>query len=340
MTLSKSVFPISVFVALLHNLPSKVDAFFNYPPQIIREVVSLSRSETLTLFAEDQPHGLYRKFADHAWNRLEESGMFVDASISEELSRNQAPAKGMKDSFVQISTKAMVPSSLEKSKLVKYARVALLETVSLEDSDTEIHTSGIQVLNFVVIPSDETNLPGKIFVLHFRTSIRKTNLYSYFLFSLHLIVLGIDLVTLPGNRNLLLLDAQPMVISNPYEEHWKDWYVQNVADNEIFPWGGDFPEPVQKYVSKYALWSRLSNDAYDPVEIIQQDLWNVFTSHLDLYLELLENSSIEEVQGDNNQVGYLEYRRSTDPAKPMLNSLYGEEWTNKLLDEVLFPPSS
>ena len=241
--------------------------------------------------------------------------MFVDSSIPEELTRNEAPAKGMKDAIVQISAKAMIPSDGFKD-LVKYARVALLETISMGDEEKiDVHTSGIQVLNFVVMPSDKTNLP----------------------------VLGIDLVTLPGGRNLLLLDAQPMILPNPYEEVWTDWNSDNVVGNKAFPWGGDFPEPVQKYVSQNALWTRLQSEdgesVGNPIDIIQNELWSVFTSHLDLYLDLLQNSKLEQVEGANDQTGYLDYRRSTDPAKPMLNSLYGAEWTNRLLDEVLFPPS-
>jgi hypothetical protein len=279
-----------------------------------------ARTGASLLFSEPQQDGngvgLYRKFNTHAWKRLEESGLFQDTDIPEDLTFNQAPAKGMKNSVVHITTKAMVPAKGHEN-LVKYARVALLETIAQDTNDaTMIHEAGIQVLNFVVIPSDETNLP----------------------------VLGIDLVTLPGGRNLLLLDAQPMVQPNPHEEHWNEWHSKYVLGNKAFPWGGDFPEPVQKYVSKNALWTRLTSDdadaeVLDPISIIQNDVWDVFTAHLDLYLDLLQNSNAQDIQGVNGQSGYLEYRRSTDPAKPMLNALYGAEWTDKLLDQVLFPPA-
>jgi hypothetical protein len=254
--------------------------------------------------------GLYKQFADHAWEKLEASGLFQDASLPTELEYNQAPAKGIDDSIVQISTKALIPSE-KYQKLVRYARVALLETIpnaEQEDSSEVTHTKGIQVLNLVVIPSDSTSLP----------------------------VLGIDLVSLPGNRHLLLLDAQPMTQPNPFEDRWEKWHSNHVKNNPNFPWGGDFPEPVQQYVSKYALWTRLQ-DSEDPVSIIQSDVWDAFVGHLDVYLDLLTNCDLDKVQGPNHQPGYLKYRRDNDPAKPMLNSLYGPEWTNQVLDEVLFP---
>jgi len=255
----------------------------------------------------DISSGLYRRFSDHAWKKIEASGWFQDAQLPTELVSNQAPAKGTKDSVVRISTKAMVPKNEEHKNLVRYARVALLETVSSSSTGT-IQSGGIQVLNLVVMPSNSSSLP----------------------------VLGIDLVSLPGNRHLLLLDAQPMTHPNLFEDQWKEWYTSNVACNPNFPWGGDFPEPVQQYVSKYALWTRLQGSE-DPVSIIQKDVWDAFVDHLDIYLDLLKNCDTSDVQGLNQQSGYLEYRRNTDPAKPMLNALYGSEWTDQVLDKVLFP---
>jgi phycoerythrobilin:ferredoxin oxidoreductase len=75
----------------------------------------------------------------------------------------------------------------------------------------------------------------------------------------------------------------------------------------------------------------------DPVSVIQNDVFDAFSAHLDVYLEVLANASLEGIQGANHQPAYLQYRRDNDPAKPMLNSLFGPEWTNRVLEEVLFP---
>lgn len=256
--------------------------------------------------------GLYRKFADYALAKLSETGWFQTANIPDDLAFNQAPAKGMQNSVVRIMSKAMIPAPNYES-LVRYARVALLETVPEEmnspEPDAKVANTGIQVLNFVFMPSDATTLP----------------------------VLGIDLVSLPGGRHLLLMDAQPMVHPNPFERHWEEWYATFVANNGSFPWGGDFPEAVQTYVSKYALWTRLQ-EVEEPVEVIEGGLWDAYVAHLDAYIELLSrNVNSTDIIGSNQQTSYLSYRRNNDPAKPMLNSLYGSEWTNALLDDVLFP---
>jgi Ferredoxin-dependent bilin reductase len=274
-------------------------------------------SQLRTSFSLDrstETPGLYRKFADHALAQLSKTGWFDVATIPDNLAFNQAPAKGMQNSVVRISTKAMIPAP-DHEGLVRYARVALLETVPQvtlpEQIDARTQHSGIQVLNFIVLPSDATKLP----------------------------VLGIDLVSLPGGRHLLLLDAQPMTDPNPFEKHWDGWHSIYVANNQHFPWGGDFPEAVKAYVSKNALWTRLQ-EAEDPVSVIEGDLWVAYVAHLDAYITLLasqQNST--DMVGSNQQASYLSYRRNNDPAKPMLNSLYGSEWTNALLDTVLFPES-
>lgn len=251
--------------------------------------------------------GLYKKFADYCWTSVEDSGLFEELKVPPELGYNESPLKGTEDGVVRITTKAMTAPASEDHSMVKYARVALIETI-ISGEDTDLHRSGIQVLNFVVIPSDETNLP----------------------------VLGIDLVSLPGNRHLLLLDAQPMALPNKYEDHWESWHKSHVDGNPVFPWGGDFPEAVQPYVSKYSLWTRLQ-ESKDPTSTIENEVWDAFIEHADLYFELLKRSTWEEASGENVQTAYLEYRKGNDPAKPMLNSLYGPEWTTRILDEVLFP---
>ena len=38
----------------------------------------------------------------------------------------------------------------------------------------------------------------------------------------------------------------------------------------------------------------------------------------------------------NGQNNYLKYRRDNDPARPMLSSLFGKEFTESLIEEVLF----
>jgi len=92
-----------------------------------------------------------------------------------------------------------------------------------------------------------------------------------------------------------------------------------------FAWGGDFPESVKQYVSKYALWTRLqdiipvesdddnttndgvtttanSNNNHTPsaIDIIQSDIFLAYQGHLDTYLKLLGRYTTTDEDDENN----------------------------------------
>ena len=74
--------------------------------------------------------------------------------------------------------------------------------------------------------------------------------------------------------------------------------------------------------------------------MIANQLYNTFTEYLTIYLEtLFESKPVnvllqqELIKGQKN---YLKYRRDKDPARPMLSSLFGKEYTESLIKEVLF----
>ncbi len=255
--------------------------------------------------------GLYRPFCDYAFQKLQESELFVPSSlIPETLQSNSAPAKGMPEgTVVQMTTKALLPAQ----DVVSYARFALLETIMSDSDNTEISTKGIQVMNLVVFPSKQTSLP----------------------------VWGVDFVTLPGNKHLLAMDVQPM---NPitsdfcksYDSQWKEWHRHYVSQ---FEWGGDMPLEASKFFSPFAFWTRLVGE--EAIETIQDDVFTAFCSHLDLYIQMLQDygsSGMTSASDEtNHQDEYLQYRLANDPARPMLQSLYGPEWTEEVLTRVLFP---
>ena len=294
--------------------------------------------------------GLYSPFLEHTWEKLMASGYCsADNNVDASLAANMATAKGFPvGSVVRMENCALEPTTVDgKSSPIRYARAALLETLvaapadadANEPTDDKIHAAGIQVLNLVIFPSKP-----------------------------HLPVFGADFVSLPGNKHLLLLDAQPMTSHNENihnSDNFKDWYAKYCSGEETnFPWGGAMPEAVTCYVSPNALWTRLGSAAaakaekeegststptaktvMEPVALIQGQLWQAFREHLDLYLGMLESQSHKEQEDgvpavivEHSRDAYLKYRLENDPARPMLKALYGEEWTEKVLTEVLFPP--
>jgi len=286
--------------------------------------------------------GLYRPFLDHVWERLRQADTDCQAvDIPVDLQAKAAAAKGQAlGSVVRMENRAVSSSSSSSSSgVIGYARAALLETLVAKNdtttaktttTTTTTHTAGIQVLNLVIFPAQP-----------------------------HLPVWGADFVSLPGNKHLILLDAQPMVAKDQENARFQAWYDAHVPQH--FPWGGAMPEAVQPYVSAKALWTRLgaaaaavnenenengtttvaSDPPMDPIDVIQGPLMQAFQQHLDLYLRMLqEHATVELSSGEpveHAREAYLQYRLENDPARPMLRALYGEEWSEEVLTTVLFP---
>ena len=76
------------------------------------------------------------------------------------------------------------------------------------------------------------------------------------------------------------------------------------------------------------------------VFLITNQLYTSFKEYLDLYLEILFESKEANIEQQkeliNGQNNYLKYRRDNDPARPMLTSLFGKEFSESLINEVLF----
>ena len=96
---------------------------------------------------------------------------------------------------------------------------------------------------------------------------------------------------------------------------------------------------VARFFSPGVIWSKLSKGERSDFLITNQ-LYTSFKEYLDLYLEILfESKEVNmEIQKEliNGQNNYLKYRRDNDPARPMLSILFGKEFTESLIQEVLF----
>lgn len=271
--------------------------------------------------------GLYAPFAKAAWEAWEATGWFNISTATHD--ERYAPAKGFPPgSQVRMTIQSVAAVQGMTNIPVAYARFALLETlVAVDPDDTKAarqpNHAGIQVLNAVVIPRVGSALP----------------------------VWGADFVALPGNKHLLLLDAQPMTdnkqITCITEDFFASWYKEQHDVANVWPWAGDLPPEVQPYVSSQALWTRLtlpdnsgeknvSSHNRPPTEKIAEQLLPAMKDHLDQYFQMLKERA-DGVDVENWLRPYLEYRLAKDPARPMLKSLYGDEWTEDTLQSILFP---
>ena len=98
-------------------------------------------------------------------------------------------------------------------------------------------------------------------------------------------------------------------------------------------------EDVAKFFSPGLIWSRLPKQQ-DSDNFIENQLYNSFKEYLKLYLKTLftsdEVSKSLQQELINGQNDYLNYRRDKDPARPMLSSLFGKDFTESLINKVLF----
>jgi phycoerythrobilin:ferredoxin oxidoreductase len=188
-------------------------------------------------------------------------------------------------------------------------------------------------------------------------------------------IFGADIVSLPGNKHLVAIDFQPVLplvesvgddgverisllptqyghFERKLQQIHSKYQSSNADSIPILPWGGDIPPQAMRFFSPYALWTRLGDE--NAMDTVNTAVWDAFQEYIDLYLELMRavqddvnagKLRIVASTGDNGcenpvwkgHIDYLEYRRTNDPARPMLQRLYGNEWSEKVISEVLFP---
>ena len=175
-----------------------------------------------------------------------------------------------------------------------------------------INSPNYSVLNFLIIPSYIYNVP----------------------------FFGVDFVSLP-NSHLLVLDFQPSLdVRNQFSSELLDKLIKLKKDCHLsLPIAEPMSSNVARFFSPGLVWSKLAKEESSDL-LISNQLYYSFREYLELYLktlfesqEVAENKQIELINGQNN---YLKYRRNKDPARPMLSSLFGKQFTESLIQEILF----
>ncbi len=175
-----------------------------------------------------------------------------------------------------------------------------------------IDSPNYSVLNFLIIPNTKYNIP----------------------------FLGVDFVSLPKSH-LLVIDFQP---SLKVENQFTNELLEQLGElkkncHSSLPVAEKMSANVSRFFSPGLIWSRLPKQPYSDY-LIENQLYNTFTEYVKLYLKTLFES--EEVNLDlqqkliNGQNNYLNYRRDNDPARPMLSNLFGNDFTESLINKVLF----
>ena len=175
-----------------------------------------------------------------------------------------------------------------------------------------INSPNYSVLNFLIIPNTTYNIP----------------------------FLGVDFVTLPKSH-LLVLDFQPSLkVEKQFNPELLEKILKLKKSCHLYlPVAEKMSEDVARFFSPGLIWSRLPKEKESDY-LIENQLYHSFKEYLNLYLETLfkSNEVSQGLQQDliNGQNDYLNYRRDKDPARPMLSSLFGKDFTESLINKVLF----
>ena len=151
---------------------------------------------------------------------------------------------------------------------------------------------------------------------------------------------GADFVTLPKGH-LLALDLQPALKFDSLHTQvvWPRLLSIHKYWQSVLPSGGAIPTEAQSFFSPGFLWSRLPLSKESDT-MISDFLKPAFAEYLALYIDLIKNSeavskerALKILEGQKN---YINYRSTKDPARAMLTRLYGNDWTETYINEVLF----
>ena len=175
-----------------------------------------------------------------------------------------------------------------------------------------INSPDYDVLNFLIIPNSTYNMP----------------------------FLGLDFVSLL-RYHLLILDFQPSIqFEKQFRKDWLDKLL-NIKNNfyKYYPFKYEMNEEFSRFFSPGLICMKLPKQN-DSNYLISNQLFDVFKKYINLYFDVLyknkktnEDLNLEIIKG---QKFYLNFRKEKDPAKPMLNKLFGSDFTESLLNDILF----
>ena len=151
---------------------------------------------------------------------------------------------------------------------------------------------------------------------------------------------GADFVTLP-NGHLLALDLQPALKDdiNHTQKVWDELKPIHANWQSKLPSGGDIPSEARQYFSPAFLWSRIELGE-EGDKLISQIIKPAFNEYLYCFLDLLIDAKMISKERSlkmlNAQKEYMRYRAEKDPARGMLRGFFGELWTERYINNILF----
>ena len=105
------------------------------------------------------------------------------------------------------------------------------------------------------------------------------------------------------------------------------------------PSGGDIPLAARQYFSPGFLWSRIPL-GQDGDRLINQIIKPAFDDYLNFFLDIVNDAKMISQDRSlillNGQKKYMRYRAEKDPARGMLRGFFGDLWTERYINNILF----
>jgi phycoerythrobilin:ferredoxin oxidoreductase len=192
-------------------------------------------------------------------------------------------------------------------------KINAYQTEKIRYARTVVFTGkGFNVYNLVLLPRQEySNLP----------------------------ILGVDVVYV-ANKQIVAIDFQPQselatyFQSSPYSNNQNLFAKWRAIINQ----GQEVPENARRFFSPYAIWTSepLSSDSHNERTQLYEDC---LKQVLQAYCEIIRTVDPIAVIPERCrfQREYLRYRTENDPAKNILNKVFGDAWTIDVLSNYMFP---
>ena len=169
-------------------------------------------------------------------------------------------------------------------------------------------------------------------------TLQVLNSVAYPVFTKDMPIMGIDLLWFGLKKKLVaVLDFQPLIQEQSYFDKYFDGLKSLKDSFPDFNYSGQmFSYNPNQYFSPWVLFCK------GGLQEAEKSLPVVFNAFLDCYLELHKNNNSNSIILDKEQVmklqiNYDKYSSEKDPAHGLFTSFFGKEWSDRFLNEFLFP---
>ncbi|KAG6554394.1 hypothetical protein Mapa_004311 [Marchantia paleacea] len=142
-----------------------------------------------------------------------------------------------------------------------------------------------------------------------------------------------------ASRNIIVLDLNPLFSTSTntsYKQRYYDELMPLVNKHaEVLPWGDRLTTESLQFFSPLVLWTKAQG------QDLSKTLYPAFKDYLLAWLIILDKAQptvdpLEIARNQEAQHRYLTWRATKDPGRPLLTRLYGEELSERYIEDYLF----